>query len=334
MCSKSLDLARFFCITFMISQAIFLMGPTASGKTSTAIALAERLPVEIISVDSALVYRDMNIGTAKPSAAELAQHPQHLIDIISPEQSYSAAQFCEDASRLITEISGRGKIPVLVGGTMMYFKVLHDGLSALPSADPALRAEIERVAATQGWPALHAQLATLDPDAAARLNPNDAQRIQRALEIVQITGRPLAESYQQKEETADFSSCLKIALEPSDRSVLHATIEQRLDQMLAGGFEEEVRSLMARYKLEPNMASMRCVGYRQMWEYLQGEVDWAEMRFKAIAATRQLAKRQITWLRQFKQQWSNLALVDSLNSAHQDQIHDLVAQWMANQSPA
>ncbi|MDP5240412.1 tRNA (adenosine(37)-N6)-dimethylallyltransferase MiaA [Uliginosibacterium sp. 31-16] len=309
-------------------RAILLMGPTASGKTAAALHLARALPVEIISVDSALVYRDMDIGTAKPSPAELSACPHHLIDIISPEEAYSAARFRADALRLIGEISARGRIPLLAGGTMLYFKALLEGLSDLPQADASLRAGIEAQAATQGWPALHAELARLDADAAARLNPNDAQRIQRALEIVRVTGRPLAESYARKEEAGPAVDYLLLALAPSDRSVLHARIAQRFDAMLAAGFEDEVRHLRTQYRLDLDMTSMRCVGYRQMWEYLDGDIDAAGLHFKGIAATRQLAKRQLTWLRQFRESWSGLQEFDCLDPQHVRQIEDAAKVWL------
>ena len=292
--------------------ALLLLGPTASGKTASALALAQALPIEIISVDSALVYRDMDIGTAKPTAAERALCPHHLIDIVSPEDSYSAARFRADAVRLMGEIVGRGNVPLLAGGTMLYFKALRDGLSDLPAADPELRRAIDEEAAVRGWPGLHAELARLDPEAAARLEPGDAQRIQRALEIVRLTGRPLAESYARKEDAPLPCRLLPIALAPSDRSVLHARIAERFDAMLHAGFVDEVRRLRARYRLDPAMPSMRCVGYRQAWEYLDGEIGYDELRFKGIAATRQLAKRQLTWQRQFRETWPGFVELDCL----------------------
>ncbi|CAL95748.1 tRNA (adenosine(37)-N6)-dimethylallyltransferase MiaA [Azoarcus olearius] len=295
-----------------LPPALLLLGPTASGKTASALALAATLPVEIISVDSALVYRDMDIGTAKPSAAEQAVCPHHLIDVVSPEEAYSAARFCAEASVLMRDISARGRIPLLAGGTMLYFKALRDGLSDLPPADPVLRRAIEERAAAAGWPALHAELARLDPDAAARLEPTDAQRIQRALEIVTLSGAPLAASYARREDAPLPCRLLPIALAPSDRAVLHARIEQRFDQMLAAGLVDEVAALRERYVLQPQMASMRCVGYRQAWEFLDGEIDRATLRFKGIAATRQLAKRQLTWQRQFRDQWPELVELDCL----------------------
>lgn len=298
--------------TLALPPALLLLGPTASGKTASALALARTLPVEIISVDSALVYRDMDIGTAKPSADERAACPHHLIDIVSPEDSYSAAQFRADATRLMDEITARGNIPLLAGGTMLYFKALREGLSDLPAADPALRRAIDDEAAARGWPALHAELARLDPAAAARLEPGDAQRIQRALEIVRLTGRPLAESYARKENAPLPCRLLPIALAPGDRSVLHARIAERFDAMLHAGFVDELRQLRAHYRLDPAMPSMRCVGYRQAWEYLDGDIGYDELRFKGIAATRQLAKRQLTWQRQFRDTWPGLIELDCL----------------------
>ena len=276
---------------------LVLLGPTASGKTAAVARIAQALPIELVSVDSALVFRDMDIGTAKPSAEEQALCPHHLIDIVSPEEAYSAARFAADARRLIGDIHARGRIPLLAGGTMLYIKALREGLSDLPEADPALRADIDARAAEQGWPALHAELARLDPDAAARLKPTDAQRIQRALEIVTLTGRPLAESYAKREDDAPLPPLTVLSLEPSDRAWLHARIEQRFDQMLAQGLVDEVRALRARYRLDPGMPSMRCVGYRQAWSFLEGEIDATGLRDTGIYATRQLAKRQITWLR-------------------------------------
>lgn len=305
------------------------MGPTASGKTAAALRLAERMPIEIISVDSALVYRDMDIGTAKPSPAERSACPHHLIDILTPEESYSAARFCADASRLIGEIAARGKLPMLAGGTMLYFKALIEGLSDLPQADASLRADIEASARRHGWPALHAELRQLDPAAAARLEPNDAQRIQRALEIVRLTGRPLAESYARREEMPAAAEYLPLALQPSGRHVLHERIALRFDQMLAQGLEDEVRRLRRDYALDIEMSSMRCVGYRQMWEYLDGQRSRGDMRDKGIAATRQLAKRQITWLRQFARNWPAYREFDSLQPAWEEALGAVVENWFA-----
>lgn len=279
------------------SPVLVLLGPTASGKTAAVARIARALPVELVSVDSALVFRDMDIGTAKPSADDQALCPHHLIDIVSPEEAYSAARFAADARALIAAIQARGNIPLLAGGTMLYIKALRDGLSDLPEADAGLRADIDRRAAQRGWPAVHAELAALDPDAAARLKPTDAQRIQRALEIVTLTGRPLAESYAKRERDAPLPPMTVLSLEPSDRAWLHARIAQRFDQMLEQGLVEEVRALRAKYRLDAGMPSMRCVGYRQAWNLLEGSIDAVEMRDTGIYATRQLAKRQITWLR-------------------------------------
>ncbi|SMC28793.1 tRNA dimethylallyltransferase [Andreprevotia lacus DSM 23236] len=281
-----------------LSPAVFLMGPTASGKTASAIALVEAgLPVELISVDSALVFRDMDIGTAKPDAAELARAPHHLIDIISPEQSYSAAQFRSDALALMADITARGKVPVLVGGTMLYYNTLQHGIHDLPQADAALRASLHAEADQIGWPGMHAKLAGLDPATAARLAPNDQQRIERALEICLLAGRPMSELLAQPASDPLPYALSKIALVPSDRAALHARIEQRFDLMLQNGLLDEVARLRERYTLSLDLPSMRCVGYRQAWEYLDGLVSEAEMRDKGLAATRQLCKRQLTWLR-------------------------------------
>ncbi len=281
----------------MNSPAIFLMGPTASGKTGVAVELVQHLPCEIISVDSALVYRDMDIGTAKPDAATLALAPHHLINLIAPTESYSAAQFRRDALRLMAEIVARGKIPLLVGGTMLYFKALLHGLSDLPEADAELRAELDEKAGRLGWPALHDELARLDPPTAARLKPNDSQRIQRALEVCLLSGQPMSALFGQAEQDALPYRTFQLALEPGDRAVLHRRIAERFDIMLAAGLVEEVRRLRATYPLNSTLPSMRCVGYRQAWQYLDGEFDLATLREKGIAATRQLAKRQLTWLR-------------------------------------
>jgi tRNA dimethylallyltransferase len=278
--------------------AIAIMGPTASGKTAAALEIARHIPCEIISVDSALVYRGMDIGTAKPSKEELASAPHHLIDILDPTESYSAMQFRNDTLQLVNEIHGRGKLPLLVGGTMLYFKVLQDGLDELPTADPALRAALDAEAAELGTPALHARLATLDPVTAERLKPNDSQRIQRALEIITLTGQPMSALLAQRQpQTLPFDLC-PIALEPSERSVLHQRIALRFDIMLQNDqLLDEVRTLRARGDLHLGLPSMRCVGYRQAWEHLDGLYDLAELRERGIIATRQLAKRQLTWLR-------------------------------------
>ncbi len=291
---------------------VALMGPTASGKTAAALEIARHIPSEIISVDSALVYRGMDIGTAKPTPAERASVPHHLIDILDAADAYSAMQFRQDALSLIEQIQARGKLPLLVGGTMLYFKALQDGLDVLPKADPALRAQLDLEAAQFGTPALHARLATLDPDTAARLKPNDAQRIQRALEIIALTGQPMSQLLARAPKTVLPFTLLPIALEPSDRSVLHARIATRFDAMLRdpGGLLKEVAQLRARGDLHLGLPSMRCVGYRQAWEYLDGSYDLASMREKGIAATRQLAKRQLTWLRSMPQRH----VIDCLDS--------------------
>ncbi len=289
-----------------------LIGPTASGKTATALALAhalaDELPIEIISMDSALVYRGMDIGTAKPSAEELAVVPHHLIDILDPLDSFNAAAFLQATTRLVAEIHARGALPLLVGGTMLYLKALLDGLDPMPGADPVIRAELDAQAAAQGWPALHAELARVDPVTAARLPPGDSQRIQRALEVWRLTGQPLS-SFHAIKKIASTARILwpedVFSLEPHDRSWLHARIAQRFDAMLAAGFLDEVRLLRARGDLHLNLPSMRCVGYRQAWEALDLQIqqghdaalDWHGLREKGIAATRQLAKRQITWMR-------------------------------------
>ncbi|MCD2515207.1 tRNA (adenosine(37)-N6)-dimethylallyltransferase MiaA [Massilia sp. G4R7] len=282
-------------------MAVAIMGPTASGKTAAALAIAKTRPVEIISVDSALVYREMDIGTAKPSAEELAAVPHHLIDIIDPLEAYSVMQFREDAIRLVGEIAARGALPLLVGGTMMYFKGLTDSLDDLPTADQAVRAAIEEDAARIGWPAMHARLAVLDPVTAERLKPNDAQRINRALEIIQLTGQPMSELLGKREKPELPFDLVSFALEPSDRAVLHQRIAQRFDGMLGTrddeGLVAEVARLRARGDLSPTLPSMRCVGYRQTWDYLDGTIGREQLRELGIIATRQLAKRQITWLR-------------------------------------
>jgi tRNA dimethylallyltransferase len=293
------------------------MGPTASGKTAVSVEIAARLGCEIISVDSALVYRHMNIGTAKPDAATLARAPHHLIDIRDPDQSYSAAQFRDDALREMAAITARGKVPLLAGGTMLYFKALREGLSELPPADAALRQQIDDEARLLGWPALHAQLARLDAATAARLEPTDAQRIQRALEVWRITGEPMSAQQGGKKSTLPYR-VVEIALEPADRKVLHRRIAARFDTMLAEGLVGEVRGLRQRFGLSSAMPSMRCVGYRQAWQFLDGEFDSATLREKGIAATRQLAKRQLTWLRGMK----NVTRIDSLAGNLMKQVLD------------
>lgn len=289
-------------------QAIFLMGPTASGKTDLAIALRQTLPVEVISVDSALIYKGMDIGTAKPSQAELALAPHRLIDILDPAESYSAMNFRADALKEMADITASGRIPLLVGGTMLYYKALIEGLSPLPSADPSIRAEIEQRAEQQGWAALHQELLKIDPVAGTRINPNDSQRINRALEVFYITGKTMTELTAEQGESLPYD-VLQFAIAPQERAVLHERIEQRFHKMIALGFEEEVKKLYARSDLHIDLPSIRCVGYRQMWEYLQGEISLDEAIFKGICATRQLAKRQITWLRSWQ---SELTWLDSL----------------------
>ncbi|MEQ1630442.1 MAG: tRNA (adenosine(37)-N6)-dimethylallyltransferase MiaA, partial [Gallionella sp.] len=277
--------------------AIFLMGPTASGKTGVAVELLQRMNVELISVDSALVYRDMDIGTAKPDAATLQRAPHHLIDIIDPTESYSAAAFRTDALRLMADITARGKIPLLVGGTMLYFRALQNGLSDLPVANPAVRAELDIMIADHGIAKLHEQLANVDAETAARLAPNDTQRIQRAMEVYLLTGTAMSELLKNKPESTLPYRTLNIALLPSDRAVLHNRIATRFKQMMEHGLVDEVRNLRKKYELQPELPSMRCVGYRQAWQYLDGEIDGTQLYETGVAATRQLAKRQLTWLR-------------------------------------
>ena len=283
----------------MALRAICLAGPTAAGKSALAMALAERVPLEIISVDSALVYRGMDIGTAKPSPAERAAVPHHLIDIVDPSQAYSAARFVADAQGLVAEITGRGRLPLLVGGTMLYFKALRSGLDTLPGADPDVREQLEREAQSQGWPALHAQLARVDPATAARLAPADAQRIQRALEVYRLSGRPLSSWHSGPARPAGAEAAQAwplVALEPQSRVWLHQRIAARFDAMLAAGLLDEVRTLRARPELHAGLPALRCVGYRQAWAALDnGQLQG--LREAGIAATRQLAKRQLTWLR-------------------------------------
>ena len=291
--------------------AIFLMGPTASGKTDLAIQLRQQLPVEVISVDSALIYRGMDIGTAKPSKAQLALAPHRLIDICDPAESYSAANFRKDALREMQEISAQGKIPLLVGGTMLYYKALLEGLSPLPSADDKVRSEIEAKATLIGWAGLHQELCKIDPISAQRINPNDSQRINRALEVFYLTGKTLTELTAQKGEALPYD-ILQFAIAPEQREVLHLRIEQRFHKMIELGFQQEVEKLYRRPDLNENLPSIRCVGYRQMWEYLRGDYDHDEMVFRGICATRQLAKRQITWLRGWT---SPIQWLDSLQPA-------------------
>lgn len=281
-----------------LPPAIFLMGPTASGKTAATIALCQHFPVEIISVDSALVYRGMDIGTAKPDAEILRQAPHHLIDLISPLEQYSAAQFAKDALALMHAAIANGRIPVLVGGTMLYFNALQHGLSELPEADAAIRAQIEVEAVALGWPAMHAQLARIDPAVAAKIHITDSQRIERALEVYRISGKTMSELRAQSQKISLPFNILKIALMPNDRSVLHQRIAERFQLMLKHGFIDEVKRLLVEYpQLTVDTPSMRCVGYRQVLQYLNGEIDQPTLGEHGVYATRQLAKRQLTWLR-------------------------------------
>jgi tRNA dimethylallyltransferase len=310
-----------------IPFSIFLMGPTASGKTGAAVHLYSKLPVEIISVDSALVFKDMDIGTAKPDAEALANAPHHLIDMIDPTSAYSAANFRSDALRLMAEITARGKIPLLVGGTMLYFKALEGGLSGLPEANPEVRARLDARAAFIGWPAMHEKLALVDPETAARLQPNDAQRIQRALEVFEITGESMSSLFaKQSSETLPYN-VLKIALLPSDRKVLHERIALRFEQMLAAGFLDEVKALLIQYpSLTAESTAMRCVGYRQALEHLRGDYDANELRDRGIFATRQLAKRQLTWLRGM----DDITEIDCLSPDSNALVLQQVTQFIEN----
>ncbi|MDE2439935.1 MAG: tRNA (adenosine(37)-N6)-dimethylallyltransferase MiaA [Betaproteobacteria bacterium] len=279
-----------------LPKAILVMGPTASGKTAVAMALADRFPVKLISVDSAQVFIDMDVGTAKPDRTTLARYPHRLIDLITPEQRYSAAQFRHDALAAMAEITAAGKVPLLVGGTMLYFRTLLHGLADLPQADATLRAAIDAEAATHGWPAMHAKLAGIDPETAARLHPTDSQRLQRALEICALSGRKMSDLLAESERQKPPYDFLSIGLLPSDRALLHERIAHRFDEMLLAGLDEEVRQLRAKYDLNLGLPSMRCVGYRQVWEAQDGLIPKGEMRDRGVFATRQLAKRQITWL--------------------------------------
>ena len=300
------------------------MGPTASGKTAVAVALVQHLPLEIISVDSALVYRHMNIGTAKPDAATLAIAPHHLLDLIDPTESYSAAQFCQDALALMQDITARGKIPFLVGGTMLYFKALREGLNDMPSSDLQVRAEIDARAQALGWHTLHADLAAVDPQTAARLHPADAQRISRALEVYAQTGRPMSAYLNRAKVSALPYRALALAIMPSDRAVLHARIAERFDAMLHQGLVAEVDHLRARFELNPQLPAMRCVGYRQAWRYLDGEMGRDELRDRGIYATRQLAKRQLTWLRAMQ----DVVILDCLEPQLTTRVTAAVKQFL------
>jgi tRNA dimethylallyltransferase len=296
--------------------AILLMGPTAAGKSAFALALAERLGGEIVSVDSAQIYRGLDVGTAKPDAATRSRIPHHLIDVIEPTEAYSAARFARDALPAIADIRRRGRLPIVTGGTMLYFRALSEGLSVLPAANREVRAELDARAASVGWPALHAELARVDAPTASRLQPTDAQRIQRALEVWRVTGVPLsALQGRRAAPAAALGATLRIALVPSDRQRLHEAIARRFDTMLAMGLVDELRALRRRHALSPEMPSMRCVGYRQAWEYLDGRIDAQGLRTRGIAATRQLAKRQFTWLR-----GTECAAVDPYANAALEQV--------------
>lgn len=309
--------------------AVVVMGPTASGKSRLALALASRFPVEIISVDSAQVYRGMDIGTAKPSHEDRVAVNHHLIDIMDPTEVYSAARFRDDAIRLIGEIRARGRLPLLVGGTMLYFKALRDGLSNLPEANAQIRAQIDAEADLHGWPHLHAELAQVDPSAATRIKSGDVQRIQRALEVYRITGSPLSDLIAKARGGSAPLPTLLIALVPSDRAELHRHIAARMDAMLRAGLVEELRSLRARFALLPNMPSMRSVGYRQAWQHLEGELSALELRDRGVYATRQLAKRQLTWIRATP----GLSLLDCADTTLVEKAYALISENMVA-SPA
>jgi tRNA dimethylallyltransferase len=314
----------------MSAAAILLMGPTGAGKTDAAVALAARLPVELISVDSAMVYRGLDIGTAKPPSALLAHAPHHLIDLCDPSQRYSVGAFVRDATATMAAIRGRGRVPLLVGGTMLYFRALQAGLAELPPRDPEVRAAIAARAASEGWPALHAELAAHDPDAAARIRPADAQRIQRALEVHALTGTPLSRLQRQDLRGGAGAGYLKLVLAPAVRGVLDATLERRFDAMLAQGFLAEVAALRTRADLEPSLPALRAVGYRQLWAHLSGECDLATARAAAIRATRQLAKRQYTWLRAERgATWFDPARPDLLDTL----LQRIDAAWSGEEGP-
>jgi len=306
------------------APAILLMGPTGAGKSDFAAGLARRLPVEIVSVDSALVYRGMDIGTAKPSPELRAELPHHLVDIVDPAEPYSTGRFLEDSARAMAEIRGRGRVPLLVGGTMLYFRAFQSGMAKLPSADPAVRRRIDARAAAEGWPALHAELARLDPEAAARIRPGDRQRIQRALEVIELTGRPLSAAHRQDLRAASRAGDLKLVLAPADRSRLAARIEERFARMMELGLVDEVRRLYERGDLGPELPSIRAVGYRQIWACLAGESTLPQAVQRAVVATRQLARRQLTWLRaEPGAEWT-----DPLEKAALAQIEARVAGWL------
>jgi tRNA dimethylallyltransferase len=307
-----------------MTPAVLLMGPTASGKTALALDLAARLPVEIVSVDSAQVYRGMDIGTAKPDGETRARVRHHLLDLIDPDQAYSAARFRIDALAAIADIRARGRIPLLVGGTMLYFKALREGLSDLPPANAAVRARLDARAADDGWPALHAELARLDPATAARLDPTDSQRIQRALEVYELSGRPMSALQGARRSPAE-AGFVSLALLPHDRAELHRRIATRFDAMLAAGLVDELSGLRRRFRLDASMPSMRCVGYRQAWQFIDGVGDRDELRARGTAATRQLARRQLTWLR---------SLQEPAFDAYAPRVADDVAGWLVEQGIA
>lgn len=286
---------------------VFLMGPTASGKTDLAMKLYDHMPCEIVSVDSAMIYKGMDIGTAKPDHETLARYPHRLIDICDPSEAYSAAEFRMDALKQIEEIRSAGKVPILTGGTMLYFHALKNGLANLPEADAAVRERLLQEAEAEGWAAMHARLAEVDPESAKRLNPNDAQRLQRALEVYEITGRSMTDLWAEQEKQKPDFPIVSLAVMPQERSELHDRIARRFDIMLEQGFVDEVRTLWNRGDLDLQMPSVRCVGYRQVWEYFAGTWDYDTMKFKGVVATRQLAKRQVTWLRS----WENLNWIDT-----------------------
>ncbi len=322
-------------------KTLAIAGPTASGKSALSLLIAAQYPCEIISVDSALVYRGMDIGTAKPSREELARVPHHLIDILDPTQSYSAAQFVQDANRLVTEINARGKLALLVGGTMLYFKALIEGIDAMPAAAPEIRAQIDEEAARLGWPALHAQLAQVDAITAARLSPNDSQRIQRALEVFRASGQPISFFHQKDDrkvqvsganiafsDTNSVANIPLISLEPESRSWLHDRIAQRFEQMLQDGLIDEVRQLKSRADFHLDLPSMRCVGYRQTWEMLDGLFPEGELNDKGLAATRQLAKRQITWQRSMQPPAFNKHVIAADSPTASQDALNLIESWL------
>lgn len=314
-----------------LPPAVFLLGPTASGKTAVAMDLVDRFahrrPMEIISVDSAQVFQDMNIGSAKPDVETLGRYPHHLIDLITPEQRYSAAGFRTDALAAMADITARGKVPLLVGGTMLYFKALSEGLAELPEADPALRAAIDAEAAAKGWPAMHAELAVHDPESAARLQPGDAQRIQRAIEVVRLTGKTMGHFFGLQQSTPFPYRVVALGLIPDERAWLHARIAQRFDLMLKAGLVDEVIALRRRYSLDAGLPSMRCVGYRQVWEMIEGRLPAGELRDRGVFATRQFAKRQLTWLNSFE----NIVRVNCQKSGLAATISTSIERFFADQ---